>query len=332
MTANKADLEPLDPRTATELFLDHKSTNCAESTVRNHRYRLKSFLEFCEEQSIDNLNHLSGRNIHQYRMWRNETGDINELTLRMHMSGLRVFLKWAATMEAVPEDLYSKVMVPRVDRSEHQRDEMLDSETAAEILEYLSTYEYASVEHTLLAILWETGIRLGAVHSIDLQDVDTEEEYLRLVHRPNSGTTLKNGEGGERLIAITAQLAKLLEDYIENIRPNVTDEFGRTPLISTAEGRQCRTTIRRTIYRITAPCYRDEHCPDCERGTERKCPSAVCPHAIRRGSITHYLKKDVPEKVISDRMNVSPDVLDAHYDNRTESVKMEQRREYLDEV
>ena len=58
----------------------------------------------------------------------------------------------------------------------------------------------------------------------------------------------------------------------------------------------------------------------------------MSPHAIRRGSITHHLSKDVPEKVVSDRMNVGLDALEKHYDRRTESEKTEQRRDYLDDI
>jgi hypothetical protein len=75
---------------------------------------------------------------------------------------------------------------------------------------------------------------------------------------------------------------------------------------------------------------------DCEalgaRCGASKCPSSVSPHAVRRGSITHHLTEDVPEQVVSDRMNVSQRVLEEHYDRRTEEVKVEQRRGYLDDV
>lgn len=63
-----------------------------------------------------------------------------------------------------------------------------------------------------------------------------------------------------------------------------------------------------------------------------KCPESVSPHAVRRGGITHWLQQDVPMRVVGDRANVSQDVLDAHYDRRSEREKAEQRREYLDHV
>ncbi|RLM56905.1 site-specific integrase, partial [Halorubrum sp. Atlit-26R] len=41
---------------------------------------------------------------------------------------------------------------------------------------------------------------------------------------------------------------------------------------------------------------------------------------------------DVPEKVVSDRMNVGQQVLSKHYDQRTEEQKVEQRRGYLNNI
>jgi hypothetical protein len=43
------------------------------------------------------------------------------------------------------------------------------------------------------------------------------------------------------------------------------------------------------------------------------------------------LREGIPEQVVSDRSNVSPDVLDQHYDRRSERERMEVRREFLEE-
>jgi integrase len=74
----------------------------------------------------------------------------------------------------------------------------LDAETVKEIPEYLSTFHYAAVEHAVLGLLWESGMRLGAAHELDVDDVDRPEEQLHLVHGPDEGTTLKNGPSVRR--------------------------------------------------------------------------------------------------------------------------------------
>jgi integrase len=183
----------------------------------------------------------------------------------------------------------------------------------------------------LFGILWEAGLRIGAVRALDVGDVAFEEERLNLVHRPDQGTTLKNGPGGERLVALSSELTGVLRDHVERMRHEVTDEYDREPLITSDQGRLARSSIWRVVYKVTAPCYRNEPCPACV-GMDGKCGESVSPHAVRRGSITHYLANDVPVEIVSDRMNVSRKVLDKHYDQRTEKVKLEQRRNYLDNV
>jgi site-specific recombinase XerD len=333
MTANdRSDLEPIDPRSAQQLYIEHKSSQCSDTTVQSHEYRLNYFVSWCADQGIDNMNDLSGRNLHEYRLWRKEEGELNKISMQTQMSTLRVFLEWCGSIEAVDTNLYDKVLVPQVSGEEEQRDVMLEAERAEEILQHLSKYRYASREHVLFALLWETGMRIGAARSLDVCDVKIEDRCLDVTHRPETGTTLKNAQGGERLVAISADLVDLLQDYMDDTRIETTDEYDRSPLLSGKQGRISRSTIRRRVYTLTAPCYLNQSCPDCEGDSDAKCPEAVNPHAIRRGSITHFLTRDVPIEIVGDRMDVSRKVLDKHYDRRSEQVKVEQRRRYLDNI
>ncbi|ESS10261.1 MAG: site-specific recombinase XerD [uncultured archaeon A07HR60] len=329
---NHHDLQPMEPERARELYLDHKQTQCSEVTVQSHRYRLNHFVRWCEENTIENLNNLTGRDLHEFRLWRKKDGDLNTVTMQTQMSTLRVFIKWCRSIEAVDPDLYTKILIPQVSDAKDNRDVMLEADHADELTRYLSQYHYASRDHVLFAVLWETGMRIGAVRSLDLNDVYIEERCFELEHRPEKGTTLKNGQNGERLVAISADLAELVEDFIENTRAERSDDYGRHPLVTGNQGRCSRSTIRRNVYALTAPCFLDNECPNCNGTVESKCPEAVSPHAIRRGSITHLLTNDVPVEIVGDRTDVSRDVIDKHYDQRSEEVKLEQRRGYLDDI
>lgn len=94
---------------------------------------------------------------------------------------------------------------------------MLDSEAAEAILEFLARYHFASIEHIALALLWETGQRISGAVAIDWSDIDLEDQYIQLSHRLETETPLKNGQSGERFVALSDDLADLLEERHQRI-------------------------------------------------------------------------------------------------------------------
>jgi len=334
-------LEPIEPDTALELYLADRENELTEATLYSHKSRLGHFVRWCDEQSIENLNDLTGRQLHRYRLWRRDEGDLSIASEKTQMDTLRVFIRWLEQVDGVEQDLSMKVRSPSLTPEQNTRHVMLDSERATKVLAYLEKYEYATFGHVTVALLWHTMMRVGAAHALDVDDYYSDEQYLEVRHRPERGTPIKNKEEGERLVALSEQVCELLDDWIANRRPDVTDDHGREPLLASRQGRAHRTTLRGYCYRATRPCSYGEECPhdrdpnECEathRDAAFDCPSSVSPHAIRRGSITHSLNSDVPENATSDRANVSQAVLEQHYDRRTKREKMEQRREYLDNL
>lgn len=337
-------LDPITPAEAKKMYLNARKHEIAKSTIEGYHYRLKQFIRWCEEEEgLDNLNELTGRGLQRFKTWRREDGDLKPVTTESNLDTLRLFLRWCESIDAVEPNLHKKVeaLMPTLDKSDEQADSILTTDEAERLIRYQRKYEYASRPHVIAEILWHTGIRLGALRALDIDDYDGEEERLRVRHRPDTETPLKNDNEGERVLALSVEVCRVIEDWLDQYRHNVTDEHGREPLLTTRNGRIDSSTVRHTVYEFTRPCYYSSECPvgrepeECE-ATEYKyyhrCPSNVSPHDIRRGSITHFLTEDVPETVVSDRMNVGQDVLDKHYDKRDEETKAEQRRGYLEDV
>lgn len=334
-------LEPIDPETALELYLADKENELAEASLQAHEYRLGHFIRWCNNQDITNLNELTGRKLHRYRLWRRDEGNLGKVSEKTQMDTLRVFTRWLESIDAVEDDLSTKVLSPSITPDENSRDVMLDEERASEVLTHLEKYKYAQIEHVALAILWHTMMRVGGAHALDIEDYDADDQYLEVRHRPETGTPIKNKGDGERLVALSEQLCTLIDDWLAHQRPEKTDEYGRRPLLTSRQGRVSKSTLRDYVYRWTRPCVLGNDCPhdrppeNCEamnHGSASQCPSSVSVHAVRRGSITHSLNSDMPDKVVSDRANVSQRVIEQHYDRRTEREKMEQRRDYLENL
>jgi len=180
----------------------------SEATIQAHGYRLKHFVRWCEDvQSIENLNDLSGRDLQRFTTWRREDGDLNNVTVVTQLSTLRVFLKWCENINAVEEDLHDKILMPNLAKHEDQRDAMLNSSDAKDLLQYLRKFELGTRTHALIEVLWHTGMRIGAAHGLDLGDYDPHEQNIEVQHRPDTETRLKNKQDGERYVGLSEMFA-----------------------------------------------------------------------------------------------------------------------------
>lgn len=332
------DLQPMAPEVGVDRFLQHREPSLRQSSLQNARTRLNHFLEWTDERDIENLNTLSGRDMSDFVAWRQQ--DIVPITLQKQLSTIRQACRWWADIDAVRDGLAEKVHSPELPDGAESRDVHLDPDRARRALEYFETHRYASRNHALLSLMWRTGLRRGAIRSIDLGDMESEDNAIRVEHRPDQGTKLKNGEAGERWVYLGPQWYQILDDYVSNPdRTKGTDEFGRHPLFTTQDGgRPSGQSIYKWVQRALHPCTygacpHDRTPATCEaRGRNAsvaQCPSSRSPHAVRRGAITHHLQQDTPPETVSERMDVSLEVLYQHYDARTEREKMDVRTDHL---
>lgn len=331
------------PDESVEKYLQSRH-DITESTRSNHRYRLGLFTQWAQEHGIDTISELTGYDIQQYHNWRHseDAPDCAQVTIQQHMHSLRVYLRWAERAELVADGLADRVPIRTVSADERSRDDTVAHERATEIISDLAQYQWASTNHILFGLLYHCGMRRSALRGLDVDDWHPDKRYLQIKNRAEEGTRIKLGAEGERHVTVhDSELADAIDDWIANVRPDVTDDYGRDPLMATQHGRMHSTTISKKCYKLTRPCEVTGDCPhdreidDCEATVARhasKCPSSRGPHSLRRASITHHLDRDIPKEIVSARMSVSKPVLSQHYDARDEESKRESRAQHLDRL
>lgn len=89
---------------------------------------------------------------------------------------------------------------------------------------------------------------------------------------------------------------------------------------------------------MTRPCEYGQLCPDdldpddCEyAGTHESagCPFNYFTHAIRSASITYHWNNGWPVEHLSDRVNASPEIIKAHYDEPEDVDALARREEFM---
>jgi site-specific recombinase XerD len=344
-TTDGGDRVPdLSPREARDRWLNKLRVSKADSSVSAYHYQTKLWVEWCEEQGITSTGDLTGWDIESYETHRRGQG-VKPYTLQKELGTLRRFLEYAARIEVVDESLPEKVDPPDVPRDSQVDETMLNPDRAQRLLAYYrqNPGARATRAHALLEVAWFTGARLGALRGLDVDDYDAGEQYVAFRHRPNQGTPLKNGEGGERVVGLPEKICEVLDEFVDQERHDEFDDHGREPLLASAVGRPSTNAVRAWMYQATIPCLYT----DCPHSHERetceyledsynnlsKCPSSRSPHQVRTGSITWQRNRGVPADVVSQRVNSSVRVIEKHYDKPDEVKEMEKRRrQYLDRL
>lgn len=339
-THDPSEVVPL--RKARRDFLQYKQQTQKESTARAYNYPTKSFIQFCEQHGIKVTGDVSKRTVATWTDKRRE--EVKQITVHNNAKHLRVFLKWMGNRELVEWGLHEKMEIPNLSEDDDVNEDVLRVDHAEGVLEYLDTYHYASTYHTLFYLMWHTGCRISGAIALDVDDFNPsahQDNTLTIRNRKSEGSALKNGNGGERDVTISDGLSDVISDYLASRRTEKEDQYGREPLFTVPSGRLYRQRAYKNVVALTRPCVSGGSCPHnreietCEAAQDKEqapsCPSSLSLHPVRKGSITNHINEGWPKEALSERVDVSVDVLEKHYDFRTNEQKRQNRREFLHE-
>lgn len=322
-----------------ERFLSRRQ-NRSPATRSQYKRTIPTFIDFAQTNDITTSANLTKDLADEYVDTLQAAHDA-DATVLTYTKNVRGWLRWLNKRDHCPESVYRILDQDELGLSPAARDEALPAEEANTLLSQLRQQRRGAIIHALIELLWNAGLRIGGVHSLDLQDFDPGRNDLRLRNRPERGTRLKNGDAdddsagdGERDVELKNCVATALTAYIRYERPDVTDEYGREPLFATQYGRAARSTLRRKVYEATSCRWLSKQ--DGDDACDGSCDSdsAVCshsyyPHAIRRGAIVNHLSGGLPPHVASERFDVSVPTIRKHYDPRSKRKRKEDRLNHV---
>ena len=72
---------------------------------------------------------------------------LEPITLEGNLDALRVFIRWCESIDAVPEGLHDKIMIPVLKKHDEQANGILGGDDAAELLSYLRASNTPPARH-----------------------------------------------------------------------------------------------------------------------------------------------------------------------------------------
>jgi integrase/recombinase XerD len=261
------DLESLSKRYLTYMAV----RNLAAGTIKQHRFYLRRFFEFLDENGVDDVGAITREVVRGYQTHLyehiNRRGESNcASTQNNGLKVVRAFLRFLVGEGLVGGDPSREVAyarqpkrLPRSVLTQVEMKKILHAPNTKAVLGYR--------DRAILELLYSTGLRKEEVNNLLLTDVDYLEGYVRV----NSGKGDK-----DRVVPLGKIACRYLENYVKAVRPSLIRDPCEDHLFLSLRGRRLS---RNVIWEIVRRC-----------ATWSKVMKKVSPHTFRHTCATLMLR------------------------------------------
>ena len=247
----------------------------SEATIRGRCVAADEFFNWLAAGGIP-LASVTITDIDQANAAKNASKAYSRVTIRTHAQRLRAFFRFAEDQRWCTPGLAAAIIPPRV-----YRDETVPAGLSrADVLRLLATTEgdrpVDTRDRAILMLFATYGLRCGEVAGLQLDDLDWEEETLR-VRRSKSGRTHR--------YPMSRGVAQAIVRYVREVRP-VRQE--RTVFLTLCA--PFRPLGRSALYQVVRSRMNRLSLVPRHRG----------PHALRHATAQHLLDQGQSMKVIGD--------------------------------
>ena len=238
----------------------------SDHTTRAYVSDVRQLLSFAVHRGVRDLGELG---LADLRSWLGEHADRGAArsTIARHAAAARTFLRWAAHTGRIDSDPSLRLVAPRRSRSlpgvlkQREASAMLDvAATRADDSDPIHVRDRAVLE-----LLYASGIRVGELVSLDVDDLDLDQRVARVM-----------GKGAkERLVPFGVPAGRALAEWLAARRLLVSPRSGAALFLGRRGARIDPRQVRSLVHEVLS------HLPDAPD---------LGPHGLRHSAATHLLE------------------------------------------
>ena len=273
----------------------------SENTVQSYSFDLKKFSDFLDTIKVSGIDEASEKSVIDFlRSLRSVKGEkpISEKSMARMLSTLRSYYRFLETEGVISANPMENIDSPR------QKRELPEVLSVSEIDSILSKPDVSDKlglrDRAILETMYASGLRVSEVINLQLSDIITDEEFLRVM-----------GKGSkERIVPIGSSALDWVKKYVEGSRSILRNDKSENYLFLNFRGKKLS---RMAIWDIVR-----KYC------TQAGIKKDVHPHTLRHSFATHLLEGGADIRIIQEMLG--------HSDISTTQIYTHIDKEYLIEV
>ncbi len=265
-----------------ERYLDHLAVErgLSPNTLAAYRRDLRRYVAFCGKRDVFTPGGVDESTIRSFvasisaSTWGQEERPYSARSVARALSSVRSFHRFLLREGDADRDPAAAVVQPKLPRS---LPHPLPVDDVSRLLEAPDTATLVGLrDRAILEVLYGAGLRISELVGLDVDDVDTEEGFVRVL-----------GKGGkEREVPLGAFGRAAVADYLARARPAFASKFSRAALFLNQRGGRL---TRQSCGRLLAACV-------ATAGIERR----VTLHTLRHSFATHLLEGGADVRVVQE--------------------------------
>ena len=270
-----------------------------ESSTYSYTEDIKKYLEYMESINIKDISKITEDNLISYLKYLDDNNYEVSSVARKIVS-IKSFYSYLEEAYSIP-NIASKINSPKFYR---RLPEILSIEEVDNLLDIETNNAYDYRNKAMLELMYSSGLRVSELVSLELKDVDLENNFVRCIGKGKK----------ERIVPIGDYAIDYLKKYIYEYRPLLKKGYNTDSIFLNNHGKEM---TRQGFFLIIKKIAK-----------EKKIDKNITPHMLRHSFATHLLNNGADLRTIQEMLGHSNISTTQIYTNLTSDVLKENYKLY----